>query len=37
MEDKKEVPFNEKQEFQCKECCRNCEAFECPHNETRCQ
>jgi len=31
------VPFSEKREFNCTECCRNCEAEQCPYNETRCQ
>ena len=32
-----EVPFNEKQEFDCLGCCNNCETEQCSYNETRCQ
>jgi hypothetical protein len=31
------VPFNEKLEFNCNDCCKNCDAEQCPNNETRCQ
>lgn len=40
MDDEKEekgIPFNEKNELKCSKCCRNCEAEQCPYNETRCQ
>lgn len=32
-----EIPFSEKNEFNCTECCKDCQAFECPYNETMCQ
>ena len=32
-----EVPFDEKLQFNCVECCENCQELECPNNLTRCQ
>ena len=36
-EKRKEIPFNEKHEIVCTDCCRNCEAYACPNNKTRCE
>lgn len=37
MDKEKVIPFDEKGEVVCTDCCKNCEIFQCPHNETRCQ
>jgi len=36
VDKEKAIPFDEKGEVICTECCRNCEVDQCPNNETRC-
>jgi len=36
-DDKKKVPFDENGNIKCTDCCKDCQLFECPANETRCQ